>query len=265
MAAMRRVRGRSKSVLTVAFCLVFLCARSDAGACSTSSIPTEIGRAFTVKVQDRGKPLVGLEIELSTDPGDRPVSVINTDTTGVAQFSKVHPGLYYVAIKHPAFPCSKEIRVMRRAPKGSQDTVSFEWPGWPPLSIQEPSGVLRGRARTNRPVFIDKYSKPVYGRVAGAKLTLSKTVSNETISFVTTGESGTFDFGDVPPGLYFLRVETPVTNPVRWLYPPDGYVPLEINRLAKLKKLNLVLDNAVCGELGWGSEEDDTPVDAETN
>jgi hypothetical protein len=262
---MRRVRGSWKLVVTVASCLVFFGAGSDAHACSTSSIPTQIGTAFTVKVQDRGKPVAGLEIELSTDPGDRPVSIISTDTTGVVQFSKVHPGLYYVAIKNPAFPYSKEIRVMRHAPKGSQDTVSFEWPGWTPLSIQGPSGVLRGRTRTNRPVVIDRFSKAVYGRVAGAKLTLSKAVSNETISFVTTGESGTFDFGDVPPGLYFLRVETPVTNPVRWLYPQDGFVPLEVNRLAKLKKLNLVLDNGICGELGWSSEEDDTPVDAETH
>jgi hypothetical protein len=262
---MRKVGGNWKLVATVTSCLVFVGAGSDTHACTTSSIPTQVDRAFTVKVQDRGKPVAGLEIELSTDPGERPVLIINTDTTGVAQFFKVHPGLYYVAIKHPAFHYSKEIRVMRHAPKGSQDIVSFEWPGWPPLSIQEPSGVLRGRARTNRPLFTDKYSKPVYGRVAGAKLTLSKAVSNETISFITTGESGTFDFGDVPPGLYFLRVETPLTNPVRWLYPPDGYVPLEVNREAKIKKLNLVLDNAVCGELAWGSEEDDTPVDAETH
>ena len=257
---------RSVSLTVAGYCLlVFLGGGSAASACSTSSFPSKIGRDFKVEVYDRVKPVVGLEIELSTDPGDRSVSFVKTDATGEARFTNVHPGLYYVGIKHPAFPYSDEVRVMRRPPTGSESTIKFEWPGWAPLSTKSVSGVLSGRTKTNRPFVVDRFSKPVYGRVAGTRLTLSKTISNEVLASVTSGKAGQFDFGDVPPGSYFVRVETPITNPVRWLYPQDGYVPLEVNASAKLKKLNLVLDNAICGELGWSSDGDDTRVDAETH
>ena len=108
-------------------------------------------------------------------------------------------------------------------------------------------------------------SEPSYGHVAGAKLTLSRAVSNETVRSVTTGEAGNFDFGVVPSGLYFLRVETPVAKPARWLYPVDGYVPIEVNPAAILKTLNLVLDNAICSELAWKNDEGNPSADAQAH
>ena len=236
--------------------LIFFGACRSIFACETTSIPTKVGRTIRVEVADRGKPVAGLPIELSTFGRNRSVAMVRTDASGYAQFKNIHPGLYFVGVKHPAFHYSEEIQVLRHPPDGTESTISFEWPGFTPLSIQDVSGFVRGRARTSRPLSVDMTSEPIYGRVAGAKLTLSKAVSNETVRSVITGEAGDFDFGDVPPGLYFLRVETPVTKPVRWLYPVDGYVPLEMDPSAKLKQLDLVLDNAICGELAWSNHTD---------
>jgi hypothetical protein len=262
---MRGPRGKWAFIVAGSCLSVFLSVFRGAYACSSPAPPVKVGRTFNVEVQDRGKPVAGLQIELSTYGENRSVSVVRTNADGDAHFSNVYTGQYFIGIRHPAFGYSEEIQVLRHPPTGSQDTIRFEWPGWTPLSIQQVSGQLSGRTRTGRSLFDDNFSRPVYGQVGGAKLTLSKAVSNATVRSVITGEAGNFDFGDVPPGLYFLRVETPVTKPVRWLYPEEGYVPLEVGPSAKLKHLILVLDNAICGELAWGNEENVSSDDAQAH
>jgi hypothetical protein len=253
-----------------AFAFVLFCSNPNVLACSDASNPTKISRNFTVEVFVRGKPVEGLQIELSTDPKSgveqsRSVSIRRTDANGLARFRAVQSKLYFIAIKHPAFAYSLELRVMHHPPKGSKNIVSFEWPGWKPLATQTISGVLDGRARTNRPLMVDLTTKAVYRVVPGATLTLSKAVSNEVVSSQTTDESGKFGFKNPPPGLYFLRIETPVLNPPRWLYPHDGYVPIEVDPSAKDATVNLALDDAICGELAWGRPEGNDAIDAQTH
>jgi len=210
-----------------------------------------------VEVFDRGNPVVGLQIELSTDPRSgkgRTVRIVKTDANGLVAFAKIRNGLYYVGIRHPAYAYSEEIQVVRHPPNNSPKKITFEWPGWKPLSTQTVSGVVTGRARTDRGLALD-LAKAAYGQVSGAKLTLSKAVSNELVDSRTTEGSGKYDFGDVPPGLYFLRVEKRAGGGAH-LFPSDGYVPVEVDSSAKFQDLNLVLDNAICGELAWSRREE---------
>jgi hypothetical protein len=225
-------------------------------ACSETSIPTKIGRNFNVRVFDRGNPVEGLPVELSTDPeGDeksQPVLTVKTDAKGSAHFKSVMPRLYYIGIEHPAFASSMVVQVMRRLPRGNSNTLTFQWPGWNPLSTQTVAGSLTGHARTARGALIDMTSPPVYSSVTGAKLTLSKAVSGEVVASQLTQEAGNFEFQRVPPGLYMLRVETPVFEPAHWIYPADGYVPIEVDPSSQFSRVNLELGNAICGELAWG-------------
>jgi hypothetical protein len=228
-------------------------------ACSQSSFPTKIGREFVVEVADRGNPVVGLQIELSTDPGSgpgqsHPVSLVRTDGNGWARFIGIPPRLYYVGIRHPAFAYSIEIKVMRVPPKGSDQRIAFEWPGVKPLSVQSVSGVLNGHARTSRGLGPDSLH-PIHLPVPGARLTLSVAISNEAIDSQITDQAGMFSFQALPVGLYFLRVESTNTASVRWFYPNDGYIPIEIDSAARLASLNVLLDQAICGELGFENRE----------
>ena len=250
-----RTRLFSTAVCFAVFAL--LLGRSNLFACSYSSFPTKIGRDFTVEVFDRGNPVVGLQIELTTDPRSgkgRTVQIVKTDANGLVAFAKIRNGLYFVGIKHPAYAYSEEIQVVRYPPNDSPKEITFEWPGWKPLSTQTVSGVVTGRARTDRGLGPDM-AKPAYGQVSGAKLTLSKAVSNELVDLQITEETGKFDFKGVRPGFYFLRVETTAGGGARW-FPSDGYVPVEVDPTAKFRDLNLVLDNAICGELAWGRREE---------
>jgi hypothetical protein len=231
----------------------------DVSACSSAPNPTKIGRDFLVGVFNQGRPVAGLQIELSTDPrsGDqesRTISLVTTDADGLTRVASVPPGSYFLGIKHPAYASSVELQVMRHPPKGGQEKITFEWPGWTPLTTQSVSGSLNGHLRTKRGLGPD-LSPPIYGRVQGAKLTLSKGVTNEIVDAQTTQESGRFTFAAVAAGFYFLRVETPVSNTVRWHFPIDGYVPIVVDASAKFPRLNLFLDDAICGELAWEQRE----------
>jgi hypothetical protein len=251
---------RTARLCSTAVCcavVVLLLGGSTLFACSYSSFPTKVGRDFTVQVFDRGNPVIGLQIELTTDPRSgqgRTVQVAKTGANGSVGFAKIRNGLYYIGIKHPAYAYSEELQVVRHPPSDSPKTITFEWPGWKPLLTQTVAGVVTGRARTDRGLGPD-LAKPVYGQVSGANITLSKAVSNELVDSRTTEESGKYDFGDVPPGLYFLRVETRTRGGAHW-FPSDGYVPVEVDPSAKFRDLNLVLDNAICGELAWGRREE---------
>jgi len=248
--------------------LFFVLSRSQhTEACTYSSNPTKVGRTFLVEVLDRGRPVGGLQIELSTNPGtgnttSHKVSIVTTDTNGLARFAAIRPRLYYLGIKHAAFPSSIEINVLRVAPKETGKII-FDWPGVKPVSVQYLSGSLKGYARTERG-FGQDLLHPLYRPVVDAKLTLSKAISNEVVESLTTRDSGTFTFGPLPVGLYLLRVESANDGDIRWVYPANGYIPIEIDTTAKLTGVNLFLDQAICGELGYENREEKTPIDATT-
>lgn len=220
-----------------------------------SSYPRKIGRDLLGGVFKQGRPVAGLPIERSTDPrsGDqesRTISMVTTDADGLARFASVPPGPYFRGIKHPAYAYSEELQVMRDPPKGCQEKVTFEWPGWTPLTTQSVSGSLNGHVRTERGLGPD-LSPPIYGPVQGANLTLPKGVTNEIVDAQTTEESGRFTFAAVAAGFYFLRFDTPVSNTVRWHSPIQGYVPIVVDPSAKSLSLNLFLDDPICGEPAW--------------
>jgi hypothetical protein len=238
----------------------------DVRACTYSSMPTAIGRSFLVSVNDRGRPVAGLQIELTIEgkKKDHTIAIVETDAKGNAKFEHVRPGLYFVGIKQPAFGYSEEIRVMPHPPKGSPEGFSFEWPGWEPLSTTAMVGSITGRARTDRGFLLDT-TQPVYTTVAGAKLTLLKAVSDEPVEAQISNDNGGYEFREIPAGLYLLHVETPVLQPLRWGYPTDGYVPIEVDPGSEFHRLDIVLDNAICGELGWKRREETDSINAQTH
>jgi hypothetical protein len=254
-----RSLGRGGAAIWGCGFLLLIVGSSDVSACSSSPNPTNIGHGFLVAVFNQGRAVAGLQIELSTDPrsGDkhnRTISIVTSDADGLARFASLPPGPYFLGIKHPAYAFSEELQVMRHPPKGSPEKITFEWPGWKPLTTQSVSGSLNGRVRTERGLGPD-LGQPIYGPVQGVKLTLSKGVTNEIVDAQTTQESGMFTFAAVAAGFYFLRVETPVSNTVRWHYPIDGYVPIVVDPSAKFPSLNLFLGDPICGELACKQRE----------
>lgn len=250
--------------------LLLLYGSSYVAACSYSSNPKDMNRDFVVRVVNQEHLVSGLQIELSTDPpGDeesRTVAIMSTDSNGTARFVNVQPGLYFVGIKHPAAPLSEEIRVLSHPAKSTLPEIEFEWPGAgrTPLRVASVSGLLYGHARTDRG-FSPDFSQPIFRPVPNAKLTLSKAVSNETVASEITHSSGEFFLGGVPAGDYFLHVETEHRSGMGWLYPSDGYVPIRVDPSATAPGLNLFLDQAICGALGYENRQGTDTINAQTH
>jgi hypothetical protein len=133
-----------------------------------------------------------------------------------------------------------------------------------PVSTEFDSGLLGGHATANRG-FGPDFLHPVRRRVADAKLTLSRGISNQTVESQTTPISGEFNFSTVAAGLYFLRVESANDKTAHWFYPSDGYVLVEVDPSAKISSLNLFLDQGVCGELGYENRKENDVLNAQTN
>jgi hypothetical protein len=260
------ILGRGGAAIWGCGFLLLMVGSLDVSAGSSSPNPRKIGRDLLVGVFNQGRPVAGLQIERSTDPrsGDqesRAISIVTTDADGLARFASVPPGPYFRGIKHPAYAYSEELQVMRHPPKGSQEKVTFEWPGGTPLTTQSVSGSLNGHVGTERGLGRD-LSPPIYGPVQGAKLTLAKGVTNEIVDAQATQESGRFTFAAVAAGFCFLRVDTPVSNNVRWHSPIQGYVPIVVDPSAKFLSLNLFLDDgSVANSRGNNAQEND-PINA---
>ena len=237
-----------------------------AAACSYSSSPRVSGRSFSVNLSDRDRPVVGLQIELTSEGKrkDHPVAIFKTDTKGSVQFKHVRPGRYFVGIKEPAFGYSEEIRVMLHPPKGSPEGFTFEWPEWAPLSTTTVSGAITGVGRTDRGLLLET-TRPICTSVIGAKLTLMYAVSDEPVETQISSDAGGFECNAVPAGLDLLRVETPVSQPPCRGYPNDGYVPIEVDSASKFSTLDMILDHAICGELAWERREETDSLHAKTH
>ena len=258
---------RLRTVINPLSCWLFVAVGcAGAAACSYSSRPVSVGQSFSVNVSDRGRPVGRLQIELTTEGKKkyRTIAILKTDAKGIVEFKHVRPGRYFVGIKQPAFGYSEEIRVRHHPPKENSVAFTFEWPGWKPLSTTTVSGSITGVARTDRGFLLDT-PKPIYTSVVGAKLTLMNAVSDEPVETQISSDTGRFEFHAVPTGLYLLHVETPVSHPPRWGFPDDGYVPIEVDSESKFGTLDMVLDNAICGELAWGRRGETDSLHAQTH
>jgi len=85
-----RVARKKWAILLVGSCsLIIFGAWCRVSACETSSNPIKVGRTIRVEVHDRGKPVAGLPIELSTYGRNRSVAVVKTDKYGRSEFINI--------------------------------------------------------------------------------------------------------------------------------------------------------------------------------
>ena len=244
--------------------LLLLVGSSYSMACSYSSMPKEVGRSFSVQALNKGEPIAGLKIELSTeakgDQESRTVLILVTDSKGQATFTAVKPGSYFVGIMHPAFSLSEEILVKTYPSKSATKEITFEWPGVEPLKVQSVSGFLDGPISTGQPLEDQIHAQ--YGPMGDVRVTLSSAISEELIEVQVASASGAFGFRPLTAGLYFLNIEPQDKQGNRYTM---GFVPIEIDPSAKAPILNLLVFHAICGSLGYENREGTDSTNAQTH
>ncbi len=218
--------------------LAVLLSAGIARACSVFPGTVEVGSKFQVKVNDRGRPVKGLRMVLSTDSstGEEHKVVVDslTDADGIAHFLNLGAGSYWLAADHDGgVGDAVAVNVSPHGP--ANKTFSISWPSATPVTVRSAAGIVRGP---------DYYSNPVQAPIS---ISLLEGISGREIEKTQSDGKGRFSFtSNVTPGIYFMRI-----NPSSlrgWSGEQiEGMIVIEVATDAKESALNLDLGWSSCG------------------
>jgi hypothetical protein len=210
-------------------------------ACSVFYPSVQVGKAFRVRVTDRGRPVPALRLVLDQDDspqlGQNNAIISLTDEGGYAQFSGLSPGSYLLRPDHDGH-WSNAVVIIVSGSGPTNVTVKLTWPGGKVLTAQSLNGTLRG------PDFYPEQTQ------VPLSLSLLEGASGRVIGSAETDPKGAFRFaGAIPAGIYFLRL-----NPSGLLgwdgKQMEGMIPVEVNSKAEQPDLNIDVNWSSCG-LGY--------------
>jgi hypothetical protein len=181
---------------------------------------------FSVEVHDwKGRPAAEVAVVLSPER-DWKLQVqtltVVTDTKGIAAFRNVPLANFGVSVggEIAYYPRLEVVDPLARAPV--VHTVPLRWPISEVVSSRTLSGRLEGRFKPYR-------------------LALFDAASGKLLQGPITSETGVFDFDEVNPGLYFLRVSVPLPRE------QQGDVAVEISQGSANRSLQLSVAFSDCG------------------
>lgn len=164
------------------------------GACSVVYPSVQVGPNFRVRVEDHGRPVKGLRVEIGSYQGSGERAVTDTDKNGYALFRDVRPGSYHLSADHDAgIPDGADLEVKLDGP--TDVTVPLEWPSIAPVLVRSLKGGIRG------PDYFPGRSQP------RLSLDLLEGSSGRRLKSLQTTDNGEFNFESAAPGLYFLSLK----------------------------------------------------------
>jgi hypothetical protein len=196
--------------------------------CARGELLIKTSPVFTVQITNSYGPIEGLRLLVTTEVGAEIASSV-TDTTGVARFQLNKEGSFLLTTDHPEAEIGD---VLLDVSGGSPSAkATFQWPETPILATV----LVRGRIADG---LMTSKSTPL----AGATIALLEMVSLRQVGSTTAAEDGSFQFGGVPAGAYFLRVKAKNGS----INDPDGDIPIQVDDKAKRDSLSLVVAENDC-------------------
>jgi hypothetical protein len=184
--------------------------------------------SFQVHVEDRGRPVSGLRMELK---GRSLTKTAVTGEDGTVRFQDIPPGDYHIEAEFDAgIRDGATIQVTASGPKNA--TIPIRWPNQAPLIVQAPQGVLHWHK--NEP---DQ-------RQSVLQVDLLDARTGKLQESTQTTSEGAFALKTPGPGLYFLRV-TPTNSAPEGGIRAAVKIPIRVESHAP--QLDLELD------FGWSS------------
>lgn len=168
--------------------LAMIAITASCAACTLIYPRVQVGSNFRVKVEDDGRPVKGLRVEIGSYPGGNGAV---TDHNGSVLFRDVRPGSYHLSVDQTAgIPDGVELEVKLDGPK--EVTVPLKWPS---VRVRSLKGMIRG------PDYLPGLRQP------RLSLDLLDGRSGRRLENLRTTERGEFDFESAAPGLYFLSLK----------------------------------------------------------
>jgi Carboxypeptidase regulatory-like domain len=204
-----------------------------AGACTIVPPIARVGASFRAKVMDRGRPVRGLRLKLTSYDGHtfRTHDGIDaiTDDQGFAQFIHTPPGSFFLSADHDGgIIDTVDVRVAADGP--GDVTVPLKWPSETPLRVRRLAGTLR-----DDPVGPSRFS-----------VSLLEGLSARVIETTETDDQGQFTLASVAAGIYFLKLKT-LGVQVESRGQGGDLIAVELSDVAEQEKLDLDLGWSSCG------------------
>ena len=204
-----------------------------------------VPRSFVIHVGNGRAPVVGLKLRVTrfkskeflsltaeqqrTANPEQFVQVIaesSTDGSGEAHFNIATPGDFDVS---PDYPGVDGFAISIHVSDNAKTTpVQVEWPSHILETKRLGGQIHEGR---NEPLE--------------ARLSLRRLVSYEEVAATMMAKDGSFEFADVPSGLYFVRVKAIEGSP-NTAY-REGDIPIFVTQGAAQEQLSIIVDFTECG------------------
>jgi len=203
------------------------------GACTLVYPSVQVGPNFRVEVEDHGRPVKGLRVEIRGYESSDNRVVSDTDKNGFALFRNVRPGSYHLSADHDAgIPDGADIEVKLGGP--TNVTAHLKWPSIAPIAVRSLKGIMRG------PDYLPGQSQP------RLSLGLLEGSSGRLLKDVQTADNGEFSFEGVRSGLYFLSLKPSGLR--AWSGEPiTGLIAVAVDPGAQTDHLDIDLGWTSCG------------------
>lgn len=223
-----------------------------AQACSRVSIPTKVGSDFGVRVSDRGRPIVGIQVKLdkynaTTDDIAQEQQLVLTDYDGTVRFSSLEPGQYFVSVQRGSVGSDRLVEVGGVPEAERQRLVEFEWPGRTILKSQTVSGRLSAWLSNTTDSHAYNIAFPIWGPLKEAALVLLDANNGQPVWKGATDNLGRFMAPGVKAGLYILEMRDSRAHEPKSFFEIDDGIPIEVSPDAALPDLDVELTMTSCG------------------
>jgi hypothetical protein len=164
------------------------------GACTIVYPNIRVGPNFRVRVEDHGRPVKGLQMQISSYQGSGNRIVADTDKNGIAVFRGVRTGSYHLSADHDlGIPDGAELEVTVEGP--TEVTVPLKWPSAETVLVRFLKGTIRG------PDYVPGQPQP------RLSIDLLDGRSGRRLKTLQTNDKGEFSIEGATPGLYFLSLK----------------------------------------------------------
>jgi hypothetical protein len=208
----------------------------------------QLRSTFTVEVRHDGHPLLGATVTVTGDSGTKGNFRGVTGPSGILTVSKLPPGNYSVDAEYLGLSATETaptssscFKVARFGRKSAINRVVYEWHSTYATAIRAVSGQITESALGTDPNPVQRFLHKIEVPIRSARLTLRKVEADGSFDSVADAD-GTFQFPEVPPGLYVLQIDAQGQRTPR----PSVHM-LRILANAPPGELHVVADGAICG------------------
>jgi hypothetical protein len=170
-----------------------------------------------------------------------------TDASGLARFNLTAPGGFTLAPKHPAnhldwveLDVVADVTPATQGNESIESAVELKWPSTAILKTRQLRGSLSDGLMSSRGSPLKQ-----------ASLSVRELVSYVEVAKLTTSDTGSFQFDNLPEGLYFLQISGGTGKDS---HTPGGDISVYISADNKRNGISVATTSSSCG-LSYDLEE----------